>query len=401
MSDDFAREFKNTLNKNSGAGNSAWEEAKGIKYATSEQRLFEIMENVCGKSRNDCAAFVEEHEELVEDWWRKNAADGPSKLYDTICVKQAKVCCAAGTFGKSCKACPGGAKSPCSVHGTCDGAGTRGGKGKCKCHSGYTGKSCSKCKKTHFRMGGGETDETSCVQCNAACSGGCTGPGTKFCKGCATGYKKDESGDCIDINECAEGSFECDKGKHCENTAGNYTCANCDVSCHKDDGCTAAGPTGCAEKSCADGYEFLEETGCTDVDECKEGDFCPDLQKYCYNKPGTAVCLPCAKACADEKGCTDGTPEGCNGCATGYLMPEGKERGCEDVDECLSADTCGENFTCRNTRGSFECNCVEPNYVWGEKCMQPDPDAAADDAATKDGGGGKPAIPEDPVKDEL
>ena len=97
----------------------------------------------------------------------------------------------------------------------------------------------------------------------AACSGGCTGPGTKFCKGCATGYKKDESGDCIDINECAEGSFECDKGKHCENTAGNYTCANCDVSCHKDDGCTAAGPTGCAEKSCADGYEFLEETGCT------------------------------------------------------------------------------------------------------------------------------------------
>ena len=50
------------------------------------------------------------------------------------------------------------------------------------------------------------------------------------------------------------GTDECAKNTFCRNTPGSKECDACDASCHPDDGCTAAGPTGCAEGTCADGY---------------------------------------------------------------------------------------------------------------------------------------------------
>jgi hypothetical protein len=54
--------------------------------------------------------------------------------------------CIAGHHGPACASCPGitAGGSPCSGHGTCDGAGTRvAGKGGCSCDKGWTGSDCS------------------------------------------------------------------------------------------------------------------------------------------------------------------------------------------------------------------------------------------------------------------
>lgn len=56
--------------------------------------------------------------------------------------------------------------------------------------------------------------------------------------------------------------------------------------------------------------------GCVDIDECLNESAC-EVGKYCFNKPGSVACLPCATACDASQGCTDGTPEGCNACRDG------------------------------------------------------------------------------------
>lgn len=385
--DQFKSGFKKTIGKSSGSGNSAWEEKKGIKYSTSETRLYDIMEDVC-RSGNDCRAALDAAEEIVEEWW-KNRDEKASidKMYTEVCIEQAQLCCAKGKFGKACKACPGGAKTPCNGHGECKGSGTREGTGKCKCNSGYSGKKCTKCKKDHFRQGSGDSDKFTCEKCAAGCAAGCDGPGLELCKGeCAAGYEAiDVSGvGCKDIDECTAGTAECEKGTFCKNTPGGNDCDKCDASCHPDDGCTASGPKGCAEESCADGYKFNEDDGCKDIDECVNASYCA-VGKYCFNKPGSVACLPCATACDEAAGCSDGTPEGCNGCKDGYEPIKGKDAGCQDVDECLVETTCGEGFTCRNTRGSFECNCIAPKIEADGKCS----DAAVAPDTTE------------PAKDEL
>lgn len=375
LTDKFVTEFGKTKGRSSGGGNSAWEEAKGIKYDTSEQRLFEILENVCG-SNNDCNAALEMAEEPIEDWWKeredKETADG---LHQAICVDAAKLCCKDGHFGASCKACPGGAEKPCSEHGDCQGAGSRTGSGKCKCHTGYAGKTCSKCKQDHFLKGSGTQEGFMCEKCDDACKKSCKGPGAEFCDDCTEGYAKADSGTgCADVDECALKTATCDKNKYCANTPGNYTCETCDSACHPDDGCSGPAPKDCSDESCADGYAYNAEEGCQDVDECAADHKC-DVGQFCYNAPGSVSCLPCASACDPAQGCSDGTPEGCSGCKEGFEPIPDTERGCRDVDECSKENACDDpGKTCRNTRGSFECNCIPPKEEVDGKCVEPDPE---------------------------
>lgn len=404
MIDQFKKGFDKTVGKSSGSGNSAWEEKKGIKYSTSETRLYDIMEDVC-RSGNDCRAALDEAEEIVEEWWKnRDEKLGLKTMYKEICVEQTKLCCAKGKFGKTCKACPGGAKTPCNSHGECKGSGSRAGTGKCKCNSGYSGKKCSKCKKDHYRKGTGADAAFTCEKCDAGCGDGCDGPGLEYCTGeCADGYEAaagvgDAAGakGCKDVDECAAGTADCAKDTFCKNVPGRADCEKCDESCHPDDGCTAAGPKGCAEGTCADGYEHNADNGCVDIDECAVNASQCAVGKYCFNKPGSVSCLPCATACDEAQGCTDGTPEGCNGCKAGYEPIEGKDQGCQDVDECSKDDACGEGFTCRNSRGSFECNCLSPKIESDGKCH----DVAVPEAAVAGEGEGAEEGDE-PVKDEL
>ena len=60
-----------TAGKNFDGGDVNWEEKKNLKYKTSELRLIEILENACSKDNFQCTKLLEEHEETIEDWYKK------------------------------------------------------------------------------------------------------------------------------------------------------------------------------------------------------------------------------------------------------------------------------------------------------------------------------------------
>ncbi|KAI6175436.1 Fibulin-1 [Aphelenchoides bicaudatus] len=128
---------------------------------------------------------------------------------------------------------------------------------------------------------------------------------------CASGYKMDqESGFCLDIDECLDGTHTCGK-LQCINMPGSFKCR------------------------CAAGYEFNETTKhCEDVDECKkfQGHICSQ-HATCENTIGSFNCH----------------------CKSGYKLAADK-RHCDDVDECSNGEArCQQR--CINTPGSYQCLC--------------------------------------------
>lgn len=49
-----------------------------------------------------------------------------------------------------------------------------------------------------------------------------TGVYTDFCE-CVSGYQRDGSGKCVDIDECTMSELHC-AGKICQNTVGSFIC---------------------------------------------------------------------------------------------------------------------------------------------------------------------------------
>ena len=165
----------------------------------------------------------------------KNSKDDEgSTLLKHLCHDVSKSCCDDGHFGKDCQRCKGFPDNVCHSRGYCSGNGTRSGTGNCKCFSGFSGKSCENCSKNHFSVGEKES-------------------------------KIDE-----EIMKIPE------------------KCLKCDRSC--EDSCNGLGPKGC--NVCAKGYEWDEEYGCADVDECKNLEVNPCTeQKYCINTIGSYNCF--------------------------------------------------------------------------------------------------------------
>lgn len=113
--------------------------------------------------------------------WRSKE-DTVAGLVEAVCINDQKVCCAEDRYGKSCKKCPGRTSegTVCSGHGTCGGAGTRKGNGKCTCTSlGHEGKACEKCKTNWFKLPDAHSEAT-CEKCDVACNE-CTGSGPGHC----------------------------------------------------------------------------------------------------------------------------------------------------------------------------------------------------------------------------
>jgi protein disulfide-isomerase len=158
-----------------------------------------------------------------------------------------KVCCPSGHYGKECLPC-----SECSGNGACKGNGTRKGNGKCNCDTGYAGEKCQSCSEGFYEAFKDET-KLICSQCHVACHGGCSGPGTKNCAKCKTGWFMKEGEGCFDVNECVDRESCPDRSEFCVNDEGSYSCLKCDKSC---DGCDGDGPDMC--EKCADGYELRE-----------------------------------------------------------------------------------------------------------------------------------------------
>ncbi|RWS06923.1 hypothetical protein B4U79_08827 [Dinothrombium tinctorium] len=207
-------------------------------------------------------------------------------------------------------------------------------------------------------------------------------PGAFRCY-CRIGFTLDmSSGQCVDINECQLNLHNCDEFQRCDNTIGSFYCArelHCGTGytynsdrgiCEDDDECAlgthncidgfdclnvqgsfrcnpAPCPDGevrlqsgnCANTSCGTGLRFDRRTEtCIDINECQKN----PCRKYetCHNTFGSYRCIPNVK------------------CDVGFqLNKEGDA--CEDIDECeTGAHTCNAGQNCRNTQGSYFCECI-------------------------------------------
>ncbi|XP_071664326.1 nephronectin isoform X3 [Patagioenas fasciata] len=139
---------------------------------------------------------------------------------------------------------------PGCKHGECVGP------NKCKCHPGYTGKTCNQ-------------DALSCSMAN--CQYGCDVlKGEVRCRCPSPGLQLGPDGrTCIDIDECATGRVICPRFRHCVNTFGSYICR-----CHK-------------------GFDLMYIGGkyqCYDIDECSLGYHQCGSFSRCYNTPGSYKC---------------------------------------------------------------------------------------------------------------
>ncbi|XP_060729036.1 nephronectin a isoform X9 [Tachysurus vachellii] len=135
-------------------------------------------------------------------------------------------------------------------HGDCIGP------NKCKCHPGFTGKTCNQ-------------DARTCSMAN--CQYGCeVMKGEVRCQCPSPGLQLAPDGrTCVDVDECATGRGICPRFRKCVNTFGSYIC------------------------KCHDGFDLQYVNGkyqCIDVDECSTGQHQCSIHSTCYNTPGSFKC---------------------------------------------------------------------------------------------------------------
>ena len=226
---------------------------------------------------------------------------------------------------------------------------------------------------------------------------------------CDPGYKMQKGGwfgqaECRDIDECAEKSHNCSAETVCTNTEGSFRC-DCGHGFHEINGtcedvneCTET-INPCSEMTsrckntigsytceCLKGFEPIGTNSCSDIDECKMEEVCPQYSR-CMNelgthrcdcnhgwtmKPDNSSCLPpknmeCRGHLAnpddeDQRRCT--CPPGFEAKFNAGVMT------CDDIDECLSITDhqCpeGSGTKCFNTYGSNQCvsQRCQDGYTW-------------------------------------
>ncbi|XP_061085042.1 stabilin-2 [Conger conger] len=214
--------------------------------------------------------------------------------------------CCSGYSGRDCLACPGGPKSVCSKHGTCDEDHL--GTGNCTCDPGFEGVACELCAPGRFG--------SSCKACN------CTEHGS-----CQEGMKG--TGTCF----CAEGWT----GKRCESPL--VVQPVCTPACSPD--------AVCKENNTCECKPFYDGDGLI----CTLADLCAQM----------------SVGCAAEARCTQkGVKVTCT-CERGY---SGDGYICAPIDPCLADDTgCHEHATCTMTGpGRRKCDCKTGYIGDGVNC---------------------------------
>ncbi|XP_018107249.1 nephronectin isoform X3 [Xenopus laevis] len=179
---------------------------------------------------------------------------------------------------------------PACKHGDCVGP------NKCKCHPGYTGKTCNqdlnecglkprpckyRCMNTYgsykcyclngymLMPDGSCSNALTCSMAN--CQYGCdVVKGDVRCRCPSPGLQLGSDGrTCVDVDECATGKAVCPRQRKCVNTFGSYIC------------------------KCHEGYDLIHAAGkyqCFDIDECYTGQYQCSQFARCYNTPGSYRC---------------------------------------------------------------------------------------------------------------
>nr|XP_033957003.1 latent-transforming growth factor beta-binding protein 1 [Pseudochaenichthys georgianus] len=197
-------------------------------------------------------------------------------------------------------------------------------------------------------------DLDECQDQRTCTRGHCQNTEGSFLCHCGPGFRGSLAGDdCDDVDECLEDARPCESGGECVNNMGSYTC------------------------SCPQGYRQVNGTRCSDVDECVDEPELCSPHAECLNTEGSYLCV-CESGFSasihtpscddiDECGLNDTLcgPHGfCENrlgsfrclCEQGYQEAPGGQ-GCVDVNECeLLSSVCGE-AQCKNTDGSFHCEC--------------------------------------------
>jgi len=221
----------------------------------------------------------------------------------------------------------------------------------CVCNPGYDGKACEDdidecaftgeaavCTGAHekcLNVDGGfscacenfyKMDEGVCVWDSTTCADnpcganmGCSdNSDSGFTCDCLLGFSEETTGNCVDIDECADMTDDCTvstPNSHCSNTIGSYVCL------------------------CDTGFESTE-TGCQEIPkcrnvECHENSVCDVLDGSCVCNAGFFG----VDSCDDIDECANG------------LFNMNQEAACPEIEGII--------FVCRNTVGSFECDAQE------------------------------------------
>jgi hypothetical protein len=187
----------------------------------------------------------------------------------------------------------------------------------------------------------------------------CTDTADSFTCTCNDGYTGDGN-TCTNVNECDTNNGGCNANATCEDTPGTFTC------------------------TCDDGYTGDGNT-CTNVNECDTDNGGCNANATCEDTPGSFICT-CddgytgnGNTCANVNEC-DTDNGGCNANATCEDTPgsfictcddgyTGNGNTCTNVNECdTNNGGCDANATCEDTPGSFTCTCGDGYTGNGNTC---------------------------------
>ncbi len=238
-------------------------------------------------------------------------------------------------------------KNPCSPNPCMNGGNCvqQGDAALCACAKGYRGDLC-------------ELDIDECLDDNGGCGASeCINTSGSFkCGDCDEGYVKDETGDCIDIDECValtEAGY--DPRTDCTNTPGGYTVHGLSVWTLWRSKTAASDLNECLSDPCDESLELFSRTSAPETTSVAPARSAlrrrrSHLQRHQPVQPSAPAAASPAPGLHQHRGLLE---------MRSVRLRLQKENGltqCDDVDSVKKKiDECEKGYSCHSLIGSYEC----------------------------------------------